>query len=114
MAGRGAAPGERRGGRRKGTPNKVTKEVKEAVLEALNADSGATAFFKKLKNGDAQDQRTFATICARLLPKEVTGAGGAPLIPADRWTSNLDVARRLVYILRKAEQEADDQQKEHD
>ena len=29
MAGRGAAPGERRGGRVKGTPNKVTLEIRD-------------------------------------------------------------------------------------
>jgi hypothetical protein len=29
MAGKGSAPGERRGGRQKGTPNKATVEIKE-------------------------------------------------------------------------------------
>lgn len=29
MAGRGSAPGERRGGRQKGTPNKVSLEIRE-------------------------------------------------------------------------------------
>ena len=37
MAGRGAQPGERRGGRRKGTPNKRTAAVAE-TLEALGCD----------------------------------------------------------------------------
>lgn len=32
----GAAPGERRGGRQKGTPNKVTAEFKQAVNDLLN------------------------------------------------------------------------------
>lgn len=31
MAGRGSKPGERRGGRRKGAPNKVTADVRVAV-----------------------------------------------------------------------------------
>jgi len=44
MAGKGSAPGERRGGRQKGTPNLSTREMKakaqgyaEATLEALFA-----------------------------------------------------------------------------
>ena len=35
--GRGAKPGERRGGRKKGTPNKITLEVKE-TLDALGCN----------------------------------------------------------------------------
>ncbi len=34
MAGRGSAPGERRGGRRKGTPNKVTVKRAAAIAES--------------------------------------------------------------------------------
>ncbi len=37
MAGRGAKPGERRGGRQKGTPNKRTAAATE-TLEALGCD----------------------------------------------------------------------------
>jgi hypothetical protein len=37
MAGRGARPGERRGGRQKGTPNRKTQSVMDR-LEALGCD----------------------------------------------------------------------------
>ena len=41
MARRGSKPGERRGGRKKGTPNKATKEIRELAreytIEALEA-----------------------------------------------------------------------------
>lgn len=33
--GRGSKPGERRGGRAKGTPNKATKDIREAIRELL-------------------------------------------------------------------------------
>ena len=33
MAGVGSAPGERRGGRKKGTPNKVDADIKAAFRE---------------------------------------------------------------------------------
>lgn len=35
MAGRGSRPGERRGGRKKGTPNKVTRKRREVAVRAL-------------------------------------------------------------------------------
>lgn len=40
MAGKGSKPGERRGGRTKGTPNKLTSDVKAMILEALDKAGG--------------------------------------------------------------------------
>lgn len=61
-------------GRRRGSRNRVTKEVRAAVLEALNSDDGAVEFFRRLKNSRAaEDRRTFATVCARLIPRVVEG-----------------------------------------
>lgn len=37
---RGSRPGERRGGRKKGTPNKVTREFKETVRLLLENNAG--------------------------------------------------------------------------
>lgn len=43
MAGRGSAPGERRGGRQKGTQNKQTREVKEAIELCFHELGGVPA-----------------------------------------------------------------------
>jgi len=55
MAGRGSQPGERRGGRRKGTPNKVTAEIREAAqtytTEALEV---LAEVMRKSKNDSAR------------------------------------------------------------
>ena len=68
---------KKRGGRRKGVPNVVTKAVKQAVLEALNDGAGAVAFFRGLKDSKrAEDRRCFAQVCARLIPTELTGPAG--------------------------------------
>ena len=40
MSGGGSKPGERRGGRQRGTPNKLTSDVKAMTLGALNAKGG--------------------------------------------------------------------------
>ena len=89
-------------GRKPGAANKVNKAVKEAILEALNDGTGAVAFFKKLKTGTNEDRRTFANVCARLIPSEITGAGGRPLIPSE--PDMLEVARSVAFMLNRAEE----------
>lgn len=37
---RGSRPGERRGGRKPGTPNKITADVRAMIVAALNAAGG--------------------------------------------------------------------------
>ena len=99
MAGHGAKSGERRGGRKKGTPNKLTKAVKESILEALNDGDGATAFFLSLKNSEVVSERhTFANICARLIPHEVKSLNETPLNPIEK-ISNIELARRIAFAL---------------
>ena len=82
-SGRGSKPGERRGGRRKGTPNKVSGSVKEAVLETFMQLGGVT----HMAEWAGKNPGDFYRILARLLPREVTGEGGAPIPVA---TTNLD------------------------
>ena len=91
-------------GRKKGTGNKTTTAVKTAVLEALNADDGATAFFKRLKDEDA---RTFANVAAKLIPSEIVADISShhdeTHVPWEEqsWAARLDIARRAFYLLAK-------------
>lgn len=74
--GRFAVGGRGGPGRRPGSPNRVTRTVKDAVIAALNSGAGAAAFFVKLKNSrTAEDRRTFATVCARLIPRQIEMEG---------------------------------------
>jgi len=43
---RGSKPGERRGGRKRGTPNKFTADVKAMILGALDAAGGQDYLLK--------------------------------------------------------------------
>lgn len=75
-----AASGSRKtpgSGRKKGTPNKITGAVKAAVLEAFEAVGGAE-YLVRLAD---EEPRVFATLLAKCIPQEVTGAGGKDLIP---------------------------------
>jgi len=74
---RGSKPGERRGGRAKGTPNRLTGELKDMILGALS-DAGGQAYLSK----QAQDNPTaFLTLVGKVLPLQVTGKDGKDLIP---------------------------------
>lgn len=66
-------------GRKKGTPNRISSEVKAAVLQAFKAVGGAE-YLERLAD---EEPRVFATLLAKCIPQEVTGAGGKDLIPED-------------------------------
>ena len=73
----GAKPGERRGGRQKGTPNKLTKELKQMILDALD-EAGGVAYLK----ARAEDTPgPFLALLGKVLPMQVSGDGtGGALI----------------------------------
>jgi hypothetical protein len=76
----GSKPGERRGGRKKGTPNKLTSTFREAVLVAYEGIGGHEAFKLWAKN----TQTEFYKIAARLIPTEIQqlGKDGKPVDPS--------------------------------
>lgn len=74
MAGR--LPGTpKTGGRAKGTQNKVTREVKEMVLQALDL-AGGVEYLARQAN---ENPGPFLTLLGKVLPLQVTGEGGGPL-----------------------------------
>ncbi len=85
---RGGKPGEaRRGGRKVGTPNKMTKAIKEMIVEALDEAGGV----KYLVKQSSENPVAFMGLVGKVLPLQITGAdGGAIEIRA--------VERRIVPI----------------
>ena len=60
----GSKPGERRGGRQKGTPNKISAQLKDMVLGALD-DVGGQQYLARM----SQDQpAAFMALLGRVLP----------------------------------------------
>lgn len=55
------------GGRKKGTPNKATTEVKTAILKAFDAAGGEKYLVRVAK----EDPKTFCTLLGRVLPAEL-------------------------------------------
>ncbi len=55
------------GGRKAGTPNRVTREVREAILRAFDRVGGEDYLVEVARH----DPKTFCTLLGKLLPAEV-------------------------------------------
>lgn len=62
-------------GRPKGSPNKITTSIKEAIVEAFDKSGGVEYLVKVAE----EDPKTFCGLLGRALPLQVTGAGGGAL-----------------------------------
>lgn len=102
---RGSRPGERRGGRQKGTRNKKTQELLESVKE-----EGLTPMeflLKVMRDEDEEmDRRMDAAkhvapyVHPRLASVEHTGKDGGPIQTQEVVAE--EAARRIAYLLNKA------------
>ena len=54
MAGVGSKPGERRGGRAKGTPNKSTEEIRELVMTKVHGPEAIAEAARLMKNAQSE------------------------------------------------------------
>jgi hypothetical protein len=90
------AKGYKTGGRRKGTPNKLTRDLREMILGAL-ADAGGRAYLvaQAKKNPSA-----FLTLLGKLLPSQATGDDD----PIEVELSDVEVARCLAFLLARGAQ----------
>lgn len=77
------AAGRKTGGRQKGTPNKVTRDIRQAVLdavEALGADGEGTDGLRGwLMQLGGHKPEKLADLLGKIMPTQVTGEGGGPL-----------------------------------
>ena len=78
-----AKPGERFGGRQKGTPNKIPAQLKEIILEALHGahKDGAVAYLKWLA---VEHPPAFSGLVGKVLPMTVAGDPTAPVKTVQR------------------------------
>lgn len=83
MAGRGSKPGERRGGRQKGTPNKLSGDIKAMIIGALEKKGGQ----KYLEQQATENPVAFMTLLGKVLPMTVATDPDNPLkvVHTIRW-----------------------------
>lgn len=72
------------GGSRKGRPNKTTAILKDAILLAAEqtgqdgkGKDGLTGYLRRVAQSDV---KAFASLLGRVLPLQVTGANGGPMV----------------------------------
>jgi hypothetical protein len=72
-------PGKRKkaGGRQKGTPNKITRTIREAIIQSFDSVGGAN-YLQKIA---VQEPAAYLQLLAKVLPTQITGADDAALIP---------------------------------
>jgi hypothetical protein len=59
-------------GRRIGSKNKIPLAAKEAIVQALNADGGAVAYLRRMKNSKVgSDRAAFMHLVGKLVPREI-------------------------------------------
>ncbi len=82
-------PIKKRGGRRKGTPNKTTGALKEAILLAgkdVGEDGqGKDGLVGYLRSVAKEDMKAFSGLLGRVLPLQVTGDDGGPIKAVIEW-----------------------------
>jgi len=75
MAGKGSPKGVKQGGRKKGTPNKLTKTLKDMILGALD-DAGGQAYLTKQAK---ENPNAFLALAGKVLPLQIQGDKENPL-----------------------------------
>jgi hypothetical protein len=70
---RGSKLGERRGGRKKGTPNKMTKLAKEQIAEVAGMLGGAERMYQWVKQDPLNERVFWSSIYTKLLPRQIGG-----------------------------------------
>lgn len=98
----GSKPGERRGGRSKGTPNKNTVAVKEALEAAFQGIGGVP----KLQEWAEEQPGEFYRLWVKTLPQQIraehSGPDGGPI--ETRGLTKAEAAKRIAELLTKTGQ----------
>jgi hypothetical protein len=74
------AKGRKTGGRKAGTPNKVTGELKDMILGALGEVGGQAYLVTQARS----NPNAFLTLVGKVLPMQVTGKDGGPIQTEDK------------------------------
>lgn len=73
------AAGRKTGGRTKGTPNKITADLKRAILEAAEAAGGEGGTAGYLTRQANENPAAFMTLLGKVLPTTLAGDPANPL-----------------------------------
>ncbi len=92
-------PGERVTGRQKGTVNKLTVSIRDAIEHAFDELGGAGY----LVHVGRSDPRTFCALLSKLLPTKLANADGSPLLAALTELTDAQLEARTARALADAQ-----------
>ena len=84
------ARGFKTGGRRRGTPNRTTALLKDAILEAATNAGGVGGLVGYLEQQAKDSPQSFLQLLGKVLPMQVTGDDGGPVIFKTVYESRAD------------------------
>ena len=90
--------GERKGGRKKGTPNKVTQTVRESI-EGAFGELGGQAYLVKVGK---EEPKAFLQLLSKIIPRDLNVNMPENEIPV---LNVVDAARRIAYLFAMAMRE---------
>lgn len=94
------APGNK--GKPKGAVNKISKTIREAVLEAVQPGQchpeGLKGWLVERALGGIEDRKIFAGVVSRVIPIEITGEGGGAVKVDLGWLSGRKIGGDVVDI----------------
>jgi hypothetical protein len=73
------AQGVKTGGRKKGTPNKTTAVLKDAILEAATLSGGKDGLVGYLKKQASENPAPFLALLGKVLPMQIAGDPDNPI-----------------------------------
>jgi hypothetical protein len=97
------AVGFKTGGRKKGTPNKVSALLKDAILTAAEEAGGKEGLIGYLRQQAKNNPAPFMGLLGKVLPMQIAGDQENPVQIAD--PNNRERARALLALLGAAKAE---------
>lgn len=93
-------PRPKKAGRKKGTPNKTTASIKEAIMLAFDGIGG----LEKLTEWARDNETEFYKIWAKLLPQELqhSGPNGKPIQFQAHEYSDAEIEARIADLAKRA------------
>ena len=89
-------------GRPKGVPNKVTRGIRDAVMESIQPGQchpeGLAGWLRERALGGIEDRKIYAAVVSRVIPIEVTGADGGPVKIDLGWLTGRSIGRQEVDV----------------
>lgn len=90
------------GGRPKGARNKVTRTIREAVMESIEPGKchpdGLAGWLIERALGGIEDRKIYAAVVSRVIPIEITGEGGGAVKVDLGWLAGRKIGGDVIDI----------------